>query len=145
MIIGIHALIYSRAPEETRALLQKILKTRTVDAGGGWPIIALPPAEIAVHPTDGAPSHELWLMCDNLDKTLNELERAGILATGPVSGESWGRWSSIGLGGGEKLGLYEPRHPSPILATRKSSARRTAGKARNAPAKKVAAKHEKRR
>lgn len=81
MIIGIHALIYSRALEETRALLLKILKTRTVDAGGGWPIIALPPAEIAVHPTDGAPSHELWLMCDNLDKTLNELERAGILAT----------------------------------------------------------------
>ena len=108
MIVGIHALIYSRAPEQTRAILQKILKTRTVDAGGGWPIMALPPGEIAVHPTDGVSSHELWLMCDNLEKTLAELQKVGIRATGTISEETWGRRTAISVGGDEKLGLYEP-------------------------------------
>ncbi len=66
--------------------------------------MALPPGEIAVHPTDGFPSHELWLMCDNLQKTLAELESAGIHAAGPAREESWGRATTIALGGGEKLG-----------------------------------------
>jgi hypothetical protein len=112
-------LIYSRIPEETRGILQKVLKARTVDAGGGWPIMALPPGEVAEHPTDGVPSHELCLMCDNLEKTLAELARVGIRAIGAISEETRGKKIAIAFGGDEKLGLYEPRHPSPITASRR--------------------------
>jgi hypothetical protein len=111
MSMGIHLLIYSRNPEQTLAILQKALRARTVDAGGGSPIMALPPAEIAVHPTDGVPSHELWLVCDNLEKTVDELARVGIQATETIIEETWGKRTTIALGGDEKLGLYGPLHP----------------------------------
>jgi hypothetical protein len=124
MIIGAHALLYSTAPEETRKLLAKVLGGREVDAGGGWLILALPPAEIAVHPTDGLPSQELYLMCDDLGKTVSELRAAGVPVSRKVQKASWGKSTTIELPGGGKLGLYEPTHPTAFRRPRKPARRK---------------------
>ena len=77
MITGVHALIYSREAEAVRALLGELLDGRSVDDGQGWRIFALPPAEVAVHPTDGEGHHELYLMCDDVEATIAELAAKG--------------------------------------------------------------------
>ncbi len=129
MIYGAHALVYSRAPGETRAILEKVLEgTTKVDAGGGWMIFALPPAEIAVHPTDGAPSIDLYLMCQDIEKTIQELREKGVTFSRAVTEESWGRVSAIALPGGGELGLYQPRHATPL--GRPATAARAGGKSR---------------
>ena len=46
MITGIHALLYSKDAEATRTLFRDVLGFSTVDAGRGWLIFALPPAEL---------------------------------------------------------------------------------------------------
>jgi hypothetical protein len=124
MIVGAHALLYSRRPGETREVLAKLLGGRRVDAGGGWLILALPPAEIAVHPTDGAPLQEIYLMCDDLEATLAELAKKGVKTAGPVEEAGWGLLTHIALPGGGKLGLYEPRHPTALAGKRGGKAAR---------------------
>lgn len=128
MIYGAHALVYSRQPDEARVLLDKILGTTKVDAGSGSLIFALPPAEIAVHPADGAPGIDLYLMCQDIEKTILELREKGVTFSRPVREVSWGRVSAIALPGGGELGLYQPRHPSPL--SRPAAAARTDGKRR---------------
>ena len=113
MITGVHALIYSREAEAVRALLGELLDGASVDDGQGWLIFALPPAEVAVHPTDGPGHHELYLMCDDVEATIRELAAKGI-ACGPVADRGWGLVTSIALLGGEEIGLYEPRHATAI-------------------------------
>ncbi len=130
MIYGAHALVFSRAPAETRELLEKILETNKVDAGGGWTIFALPPAEVGVHPTDGAPKMDLYLMCQDIEKTILELREKGVRFSRGVSEESWGRYCAIALPGGGELGLYQPRHPMALsrpAAKAKSKAKAKAG------------------
>jgi hypothetical protein len=114
VIIGAHALLYSTAPEETRKVLAKILGSRTVDAGGGWLIMALPSSEIAVHPADHGPSQELYLMCDDLVGTAAELRAAGVRVSRKITTARWGKSTTIVLPGGGKLGLYQPSHPVAI-------------------------------
>jgi hypothetical protein len=116
MIVGAHALIYSTAPEETREVLAKILRGRTVDAGAGWLITALPPSEIAVHPAEDGPSQEIYLMCDDLAKTVVELRAAGVAVSRKITKARWGKSTTIELPGGGKLGLYEPTHPTALRA-----------------------------
>lgn len=111
MINGAHAIVYSTDAEADRALLGGLLGTRTVDAGGGWQIFALPPAEVAVHPTEGSPQHELYLMCDDIEITVAELTERGVLTEGGISDQGWGLLTTIRLPGGGPLGLYQPRHP----------------------------------
>lgn len=111
MITGAHAIIYSAAADEVRAFLRDVLGFRSVDAGGGWLIFALPPAELAVHPAGGEGVHQLYLMCDDIEATVAELRGKGI-EVGPVSDEGWGLLTSIIMPGGGELGLYEPRHPT---------------------------------
>ena len=82
-----------------------------VDAGDGWLIFKLPPAEIAVHPTDGEGKHELYLMCDDIEQTLAGLAAKGVEISRPVSRESWGLLASIKLPSGADLSIYQPRHP----------------------------------
>jgi catechol 2,3-dioxygenase-like lactoylglutathione lyase family enzyme len=113
MITGAHAVLYSADAAADRAFLRDVLGFPHVDAGGGWLIFRLPPAEVAVHPTDGPPAQELFLMCDELDATLAELAGKGV-ATGAVSEERWGRRTTIRLPGGADLALYEPHHPVAI-------------------------------
>ena len=113
MLTGAHSILFAPDTEAARAFFSDTLNLRSVDAGGGWPIFALPPAELAVHPTDGAPRHELYLMCDDLEATLAELEGKGVRVTQPVSDEGWGRLARIAVPGLGELGIYEPRQPSP--------------------------------
>jgi catechol 2,3-dioxygenase-like lactoylglutathione lyase family enzyme len=113
MLTGAHAIFFAHDAEAARAFFSGALNLRSVDAGGGWPIFALPPAELAVHPTDGAPRHELYLMCDDIEATLAELEDKGVRVTQPVSDEGWGLLARIAVPGLGELGIYEPRHPSP--------------------------------
>jgi catechol 2,3-dioxygenase-like lactoylglutathione lyase family enzyme len=111
MIDGFHAVLFTRDADALRAFLGDVLELPSVDAGGGWPIFALPPAEVAAHPAD-RPGAELYLMTTDLEATLAQLEAKGV-PTGPVSDQGWGRVTSIALPGGGELGLYEPRHPRP--------------------------------
>jgi hypothetical protein len=110
VITGSHVIVYSRDAEADRAFFRDVLKYPHVDAGGGWLIFKLPPSEVAVHPTDGQGSHELYLMCDDVNATVEQLAASGVRC-GEVSDEGWGLLTSIRLPGGGGLGLYEPRHP----------------------------------
>jgi catechol 2,3-dioxygenase-like lactoylglutathione lyase family enzyme len=111
MINGAHVILYSSDPDADRAFIRDTLGFPGVDIGGGWVIARLPPAEVAVHPTDDAPKHELYLMCDDVEGTLAELEAKGVEIATPVSDEGWGLLASITLPSGAPLGIYEPRHP----------------------------------
>ncbi|OBG13026.1 extradiol dioxygenase [Mycolicibacterium celeriflavum] len=110
MITGAHVIVYSRDAEADRAFFRDVLEYPNVDAGGGWLIFKLPPAEVAVHPAEGASAHELYLMCDDVTATVERLSDKGI-ACGPVTDQGWGLLTTIALPGGGELGLYEPRHP----------------------------------
>jgi catechol 2,3-dioxygenase-like lactoylglutathione lyase family enzyme len=111
MITGAHAVLYTPDAEALRAFLRDVLELPSVDAGGGWLIFGLPPSEVAAHPAE-QPGSELYLMCDDLEATIAQLEAKGV-ELGPVSDRGWGRMTSISLPGGGELGLYEPRHPRP--------------------------------
>jgi len=114
VITGMHAIVFSPEAEKVRAFFADVLGMPSVDAGGGWPIFALPPAELAVHPADGESRHELFLMCDNIQDTLTELQRKGAEVTRDVSDQGWGLLAAIRLPDGSELPIYEPRHPSPL-------------------------------
>lgn len=113
MITGVHALLHGPDAEATRAFFRDVLGFRSVDAGGGWPIFALPPGEVAMHPAD-APKHELYLMCEDLDATIAELRARGARFDGEPQVARWGRFTRIALPGGGSLGLYQPTHPTAI-------------------------------
>jgi catechol 2,3-dioxygenase-like lactoylglutathione lyase family enzyme len=118
VINGIHAIVYSRDADAVRGFFGDVLGFRSIDAGGGWLIFALPPAELAAHPTDGQPQHELYLMCDDITATVEDLSGKGVEFTEPVADRGWGLVTSIKLPGGGELGLYQPRHPSPVTPAR---------------------------
>jgi catechol 2,3-dioxygenase-like lactoylglutathione lyase family enzyme len=110
MISGTHMIIYSTDAEADRAFFHDVLKFPGVDAGGGWLIFALPPAEVAVHPAPENGKHEIYLMCDDIQETVSTLVSHGIDCAS-VSDEGWGLLTSLTLPGGGSLGLYQPRHP----------------------------------
>jgi hypothetical protein len=112
MIIGAHSIIYSTDPDADRAFFRDVLKLTNVDVGGGWLIFGLPPAEVAVHPSDKNDIHEFYLMCDDIEVLMTEMKRRGI-ASSPLQDESWGRITRLTLPGGGKLGIYQPRHARP--------------------------------
>jgi predicted enzyme related to lactoylglutathione lyase len=115
VITGAHAIIFTRDPEGLRAFVHDVLGFSAVDTGGGWLIFALPPAELAAHPAqDGDHHHELYLMCDDIRATVNELRQKGVEFTRPISDEGWGLRTAFAVPGGGELALYEPRHPSPL-------------------------------
>jgi catechol 2,3-dioxygenase-like lactoylglutathione lyase family enzyme len=114
MITGMHAIVFSPEAEKTRAFFADVLGLPSVDAGGGWLIFALPPAELAVHPADGDARHQLYLMCDDIEATLAELRGKGAEVAQEVSDEGWGLLASVRMPDGSELPVYEPRHPSPI-------------------------------
>jgi catechol 2,3-dioxygenase-like lactoylglutathione lyase family enzyme len=114
VITGVHTIVYSKNADAIRAFFRDVLDYRSVDAGRGWLIFALPPAEIAMHPSDGSDAHELYLMCDDLDATLAELALKGVRASKSIREERWGRVTSIAIADGTELGLYQPKHPVAI-------------------------------
>jgi catechol 2,3-dioxygenase-like lactoylglutathione lyase family enzyme len=112
MINGAHVILYSTDAEADRVFIRDVLGFTGVDVGGGWLIFQLPPAEIAVHPTDGLGKHEVYLMCDDIEKTLANLTARGVAISRPVSDQSWGLLASIKLPSGSDLSIYQPRHPT---------------------------------
>ncbi len=122
MIHGVHAIIYSKDADRARAFFRDTLKLSSVDIGHGWLIFALPPAELGVHPAEGEAHHELYLMCDDIDATVEDLTRKGVEFTGPITEARWGRMTAINMPGGGQLGIYEPEHPTALgLATKGAS------------------------
>ncbi len=115
MINGVHAIIFSEDAEGVRAFFGDVLGLPSVDAGGGWLIFALPPAELAAHPADGEGRHELYLMCDDIRATTEELQAKGVEITREISDEGFGLMTALLLPDGSELALYEPRHASPLL------------------------------
>ena len=112
MINGAHVILYSKDADADRAFLRDVLGFPHVDVGHGWLIFALPQAEAAVHPADTGGSHELYLMCDDLDGEIASLTTKGVACTAPEL-LSWGRRTFMTLPGGGSLALYQPRHARP--------------------------------
>jgi hypothetical protein len=137
MIIGAHSIIYSQQPEADRAFLRDVLAMPNVDVGGGWLIFDLPPAEVAVHPSDQNDVHEFYLMCDDVETFLAEMSSRGI-SCGPVQDQSWGRLTQVTLPGGGKLGVYQPRHARPhvVAVGRARTKNRAPSRKSPAPARK---------
>jgi catechol 2,3-dioxygenase-like lactoylglutathione lyase family enzyme len=116
VITGVHAIIFTRDAEADRAFFRDLLDLPAVDAGGGWLIFALPPAELAAHPTEGDAHQELYLMCDDVRATVEELAKKGVEFTREVSDEGFGLMTALRLPSGGELALYEPRHPTPLAS-----------------------------
>jgi catechol 2,3-dioxygenase-like lactoylglutathione lyase family enzyme len=114
MLIGAHVVLYSIDADATREFLRDVLGLRSVDAGGGWLIFALPPAEVAVHPHDGPSRHELFLMCDDIESTVAQLQARGADVSGPISQQRWGKATSLRIPGDVEVGLYQPLHPTAV-------------------------------
>jgi predicted enzyme related to lactoylglutathione lyase len=113
MITGVHAVIFTTDAERDRAFFRDVLEFPSVDAGDGWLIFALPPAELAAHPAEEGDRHKLYLMCNDVHATLAELKAKGVDISQPVSDDGWGLVTAIRLPSGAELGLYEPKHPPP--------------------------------
>jgi hypothetical protein len=113
MLHGAHVILSSTNAEADRAFFRDVLKYPFADAGHGWLIFALPPAEVAIHPADRGGAHELYLMCDDVKALIAEMKEKGV-ATAPVHEERWGLLTYITLPSGSRLGIYEPRHASPL-------------------------------
>jgi hypothetical protein len=110
MILGAHVIIYSQDAEADRAFLREALGFSSVDAGHGWLIFALPPAEMAVHPAEENDRHELYFLCQDLKAEISALGEKGVLCS-EVQEERWGLITRIQLPGGGRVGLYQPKHP----------------------------------
>ena len=112
LVSGAHVIINSSDAAADRAFFHDVLGFDSVDAGGGWLIFALPPAELALHPGTNS-EQQLYLMCDDLDATLQGLEGKGLAFKAQPAEQRWGRIASIVLPGGGELYIYQPSHPTP--------------------------------
>jgi catechol 2,3-dioxygenase-like lactoylglutathione lyase family enzyme len=112
MIHGAHVIIYSRDADADRAFFRDVLKYPSVDAGHGWLIFALPKAELAVHPAEANDTHELYFMCDDVQALVAEMKQRGTTCSA-IDEQRWGSITHLTLPGGGKLGVYQPKHPSP--------------------------------
>ena len=133
MIIGAHSIIYSTSPDGDRAFLRDVLKLTNVDVGDGWLIFGLPPAEVAVHPSDKNDLHEFYLMCDDVEALVAEMKKSDI-ACEPVQNQGWGLLTHLTLPGGGQLGIYQPRHARPKPMGTGKSAKKSQKKAAKKPA-----------
>jgi hypothetical protein len=112
MIVGAHSIIYSASADADRAFLRDVLGLAGLDVGGGWLIFGLPPAELAVHPSDVNNVHEFYLMCDDVETLVSGMKQRGV-ACDPIQNQGWGLLTHVSLPGGGKLGIYQPRHIRP--------------------------------
>jgi len=146
MINGAHIMLHSTNDTADMAFLADVLKLSSINAGGGYMIYGLPPAEMSVHASDHNDDHKLYLMCDDIAAFTGAMASHHIPFSTPVR-QSWGTATEITLPGGGKLGVYQPRHERPELATAKPPARKKTGrrakKAAKPAAKKPTAKKKK--
>ncbi|MER5864842.1 VOC family protein [Kitasatospora sp. NPDC002040] len=111
MFSGAHVILHSQDAEADRAFVRDVLGFAHVDAGHGWLLFKLPPAELAFHPTEAPPHSECYLMCDDLDAVLARLAEHGVRPVAPPTRQSWGTVTAIPLPSGYELPLYQPAHP----------------------------------
>ena len=116
MINGSHVILYSSNPDADRGFLREVLKLPHVDVGRGWLIFGLPPSELAVHPTDEGERHEMYFMCASIDAFKSEIARRGIESSA-ITDQPWGRVTTVTLPGGGTVGVYQPRHERPPMAS----------------------------
>jgi hypothetical protein len=136
---GAHVIIYSKDADKDRAFIREVLGFPHVDVGHGWLIFALPPAEIAAHPSDES-KHELYLMCDDVNGVAASLRAKNVECSG-VQEERWGSLMSVTLPGGGTLGIYQPKHPSPVwVSVTKRAAAKPKAKAKTKAKPKAKAK-----
>ena len=109
MISGAHTIIYSTDPVADRGFFRDVLALPNIDIGGGWLLFALPPSEVAVHPSEKNDVHELYLMCEDVDALVEHLSTACVQCS-PVEEQGWGRLTTVTLPGGGELGIYQPLH-----------------------------------
>ena len=112
MINGAHAIIYSKNADADREFFRDVLKFPNVDAGEGWLIFGLPPSEIAVHPDEKNDRHELYLMCEDINSFVAEMNAQSVECT-EIFNRGWGLLTQITLPGGGKIGVYQPQHARP--------------------------------
>jgi catechol 2,3-dioxygenase-like lactoylglutathione lyase family enzyme len=112
VIHGAHIIVYSKNAEADRAFFRDVLGFAFADAGHGWLIFELPPAELAVHPSDGNEQHELYFMCDDVQTFVAEMTSKHV-ACSPIEQQRWGSITRVTLPGGGRIGVYEPKHVSP--------------------------------
>jgi catechol 2,3-dioxygenase-like lactoylglutathione lyase family enzyme len=112
MIVGAHTVIYSTDADADRRFVREVLGLTYVDAGDGWLIFALPPAEVAFHPSKKNDVHEFFLLCDDVAAFAGSMAERGV-ACAPVKDMSWGTVTELTLPGGGKLGVYQPKHARP--------------------------------
>ena len=129
MISGAHTIIYSADADADRAFFRDILGLTHVDVGGGWLIFGLPPAEVAVHPSEKNDEHELYFICDDVEAFVAGMKAKNI-ACGPVRNQGWGLLTEVTLPGGGTVGVYEPRHARPAASKTVRRLRRRATHAR---------------
>jgi hypothetical protein len=122
MIIGAHSIIYSRKANADRAFLRDILGLSHVDAGEGWLIFGLPPAEVTIHPFTKNNIHEFYFMCADIRAFVSAMSRRGVSCS-PIQSMSWGELTRVKLPGGGKLGVYQPLHARPKAARQPTPAR----------------------
>jgi hypothetical protein len=151
-INGLHGLLYTSEPEKLRATFRDVFGFTHVDAGGGWLIFAMPPAELGVHPTEGenveaGHRHLLSFMCDNITQTIADLRAKGVKVVGEPKDEGYGITTMLHLPGGCEVMLYEPRHPiaAGMNLPNARRAAKTAKKTSNRPAKRPGAPPARRR
>jgi hypothetical protein len=130
-ITGLHGLLYTSEADKLRAMLRDAFGFKSVDAGGGWLIFAMPPAELGVHPDEGPTfesgvRHQMAFMCDNIGTTIAERRAKGVTVVGEPKDEGYGITTMLQLPGGCDVMLYEPRHP--IAAGMQAPAKRRAAK-----------------
>jgi len=118
MIIGAHVIVYSKDAAADRGFFREVLGFSSVDAGHGWLIFELPPAEAAVHPDEGNNRHELYFMCDDLRAQISALREKGVRCS-DVQEARWGSITKIPLPGGGEVGLYQPKHPTALAVSSK--------------------------
>jgi hypothetical protein len=114
MIDGVHALFYAKDADRVRSFFKDTLNLGSVDAGHGWLIFALPPAELGIHPTEDKPHHEFYLMCDDIQATMKELKAKKVEFAGEVKDQGWGLVTAMKVPGGGEMGLYQPKHPTAL-------------------------------
>jgi catechol 2,3-dioxygenase-like lactoylglutathione lyase family enzyme len=113
MINGVHALVYAKDAEKVRAFFKDTLGFPSVDAGHGWLIFTLPPAELGIHPAEDEIHHEIYLMCDDVKATVAELRKKDVKC-GPIREQGFGLVTSLTIPGGGTMGLYQPSHPTAL-------------------------------
>jgi catechol 2,3-dioxygenase-like lactoylglutathione lyase family enzyme len=118
VIEGAHTIIFASDADRARTFFRDVLGLANIDAGDGWLIFRLPPGELAIHPGPGgghdSAQHELFLMCHDVRATVAELQQKGVEFLAPITDAGYGLMTRFKVPGAGEIGLYEPRHPSPL-------------------------------